>query len=549
VAACGGETGSGRDADTSDGADGSDTPDASDVRDDDAPDDTRDDDARDSDAPDSDARDARDDDTLDGDTADDVVGPGAFSLAHVLEVSLDMEPAEWDALRAETRVLFDILGPNCQAGPAPDVFNWREADVVIDGRRLERIGVRKKGFLGSLDTDRPSLRLELDEYVSGQELDGLERLVLNNGRQDPGRLRQCLAYHVFAKAGVPAPRCAFAHVRVNGVDKGLYVHVEAVKKPFIRLIAALDAALDLDAFMTFWATEVVVSHWDGYAGNTNNFFVYAPPGADRRLRFIPWGTDGTFLQQDPEASPALLATGALAERLIRHPVGRARFIAKVREVLADAWSEVELVDLIARWDALTFGAREAGNGEPGSEDIAALKVFVAGRRRALEAALDTLPPAGPPLRDAVCAEPAGTVAVTFETRWGTLDLDNLFLTGSGTFTVTSEVLPPLVIGMVGAKAGVPADMSLGTAQIIVAGQVVGAGFLVVFLDLPRPLAPGTSALGGAAQGTLYYLTPEGAGQFIGFLGDGDLVLDAAGEVPTAPGNRIAGRFTATLYAL
>ncbi|MBL8786033.1 MAG: hypothetical protein JNJ59_14130, partial [Deltaproteobacteria bacterium] len=91
-----------------------------------------------------------------------------------------------------------------------------------------------------------------------------------------------------------------------------------------------------------------------------------------------------------EASPALLATGALAERRIRHPVGR-------------------------------------------------------------------------------------TVAVTFDTRWGTLDLDNLFRTGSGTFTVTSEVLPPLVIGMVGAKAGVPADMSLGTAQIIVAGQVVGAG--------------------------------------------------------------------------
>ncbi|MBL8786034.1 MAG: hypothetical protein JNJ59_14135 [Deltaproteobacteria bacterium] len=41
VAACGGETRSGTDADTSDGADGSDTPDASDVRDDDAPDDTR----------------------------------------------------------------------------------------------------------------------------------------------------------------------------------------------------------------------------------------------------------------------------------------------------------------------------------------------------------------------------------------------------------------------------------------------------------------------------------------------------------------------------
>jgi len=550
----------------------------------------------------SDVSDAADEEVEAGDVAEG--GPGDFDPDHLVEVDLELPAAEWDALRSETRALFDILGPSCQAGPAPDVFHWREADVVIDGRRLERVGVRKKGFLGSLDTERPSLRIELDEYVPGQELDGLERLVLNNGRQDPGRLRQCLAYHVFRKAGVPTPRCAFAHVRVNGVDKGLYVHVEAVKKAFIRehfgvdaaagevwegqlsdfrpgwlatfdpklgdletadttpleavvtalaapddtLIAALDAALDLDAFFTFWAAEVLVAHWDGYAGNTNNFFVYAPPGDDRRLRFIPWGTDGTFVQQDPAASPAMLATGALAERLLRHPVGRQRFVARVRELLTSAWSEVELIDLIARWDALTFGAREAGSGEAGSNDVAALKVFVAGRRAALEAALDTLPPAGPPLREAVCAKPAGTLSVTFETRWGTLPIDNLFLTGRGTFTVTSDVLPPIVISAVGAKAGVPEDGPPGTAQIIVAGQVAGAGFLVVLLDVPRPLAPSVWPLGENAQGTVYYLTPDGAGQFIGFLGDADLVLESAGEAPGDPGNFIAGHFDATLYA-
>ena len=46
--------------------------------------------------------------------------------------------------------------------------------------------------------------------------------------------RQCLAYDFFAAVGIPAPRCNFAHVHVNGVDMGLYVNVESIKKPFIR---------------------------------------------------------------------------------------------------------------------------------------------------------------------------------------------------------------------------------------------------------------------------------------------------------------------------
>ena len=67
----------------------------------------------------------------------------------------------------------------------------------LDGEIVEEVGVRKKGFLGSMDTERPSLKIKFGEYVEGQELQGLKRMTLNNSRQDPSLLRQCLAYGLF----------------------------------------------------------------------------------------------------------------------------------------------------------------------------------------------------------------------------------------------------------------------------------------------------------------------------------------------------------------
>src|SRR5690606_12426430 len=94
------------------------------------------------------------------------------------------------------------------------------ARVTIDGAVIDNVGVRKKGFLGSLLMGRPSLKLRLDELVPGQRHAGLDRLTLNNNRQDGSRIRQCLAYARFRAAGVPAPRCNFARVTVNGESLG-----------------------------------------------------------------------------------------------------------------------------------------------------------------------------------------------------------------------------------------------------------------------------------------------------------------------------------------
>jgi len=83
-------------------------------------------------------------------------------------------------------------------------------------------------------SDLPALKVKLDKYVAGQEVAGYADLILNNSVQDPTYLRQCLGYALFEAAGIPSPRCGFAHVRVNGEDLGVYVLVESVDKAFLR---------------------------------------------------------------------------------------------------------------------------------------------------------------------------------------------------------------------------------------------------------------------------------------------------------------------------
>ena len=166
------------------------------------------------------------------DAGPDLTGP-LFAPDHVLDVRIDVAPADWDLIRHQNRTISDLLGA-CLMAPFVSPFTYVEATVTIDGQRLERVGLRKKGFLGSLDDDKPSLRLKLDEYVDDQQLAGLSSLTFNNSKQDPSYVRQCLTYRTFAAAGVPAPRCNFAHVRVGGADLGVFVHVENVGKPFLR---------------------------------------------------------------------------------------------------------------------------------------------------------------------------------------------------------------------------------------------------------------------------------------------------------------------------
>jgi hypothetical protein len=310
-----------------------------------------------------------------------------FDLGRVLNIAIEIAPEDWDTLRQQTRTLEDVVAEIERYGlsrPFADIYTWFPATVTVDGETRSGVGVRKKGFVGSQSETKPALKLRFDKYVDGQALGGvMERMTLNNSVQDPSLINTCLGHQVFAAAGVPTPRCSFATVSVNGRNLGLYVHVEEIKAPFLARhfastggnlyegtvsdftpeyrgtiekktnededdwsdvdavvaalqdpsdagLAALAEVVDLDRFLTFWAVEVLVGHWDGYTGNRNNYRFYAEPGG--RFVFMPWGVDDAFhLKDDPNPfdgisnpPPSVLALTAIPNRFYHDDEWRAR---------------------------------------------------------------------------------------------------------------------------------------------------------------------------------------------------------------------------------
>lgn len=423
----------------------------------------------------------------DGEPTDAVYG-----LDHLLRVELELPADDWDTLRDQSRSIEEMLMvEGCQDQPFESPFTWFEARATIDGEVFERIDVRKKGFVGSLSEEKPGLKLDLAEYVDGATFEGARRLTLNNSVSDASFVRQCLAYSTFTDVGLPASRCSLAQVTVNGEDLGIYVNVEPIKKPMLRrhfdsdegnlyegtlsdfregwtgtlekktnededdwsdvealvdavqadedeLLEALDAVVDLDQFFRFWATEVLVQHGDGYAGNTNNFYVYADP-SDGRFRFLPWGVDmtlGVWEEGDEEvadewAAVSIYASSVLPWRLYNHPEGRERYEQALQDVLSEGWDEDRLLDRLDTMAALIEPELSGTEWAAVEARIEGVGRLVEGRRGTLEQALeDGLPDWPWEPRDSYCFVPTGVVDVSFSTTWGTIETADPFSTGS-----------------------------------------------------------------------------------------------------------------------
>ena len=323
--------------------------------------------------------------------------PSLFARQHLLRVDITLPEEDWTALRMQTRSMATAL--SLQPGPTP--FSYFRGDITVNGTKLSSVGIRKKGFIGSLDNVRPSLKIKLNHFDDGtRTLEGMDRLTLNNNRQDRSLASQYLSYHLFHQAGVPAPRCNLAVVTVNGENLGIYSHVEAVRRPFVdrhfgttagavfegtltdffadrlerfdnkgnkkwsqtkgreilrQLCDALetetpetdkqlDELIDVYEFLKFWAVESLIGFWDGYSGNQNNFFVYLRE--DAKIRFIPWGVDSAFSNRRfgsrSNGYQSVFAKGLLANRFNRNPAIREMYQLVLEIVLDEAWDEEAL---------------------------------------------------------------------------------------------------------------------------------------------------------------------------------------------------------------
>jgi len=251
------------------------------------------------------------------------------------------------------------------------------------GERLVDVGLKLKGAAGSFQEldGKPAFTLNVDKFLKKQRFHDLEKFHLNNSVQDESLASEWLCQSIAAEIGLPAPRVTHARLWLNDRDLGLYVLKEGFDQRFLarhfhpatgnlydggfcqeidvdlekdcglgpsdhadlhQLVAAcktedpderrrlVEAILDVPAFRTFMAFELMIAHWDGYSPAVNNYRIYFSP-QDGRARFLPHGMDQTF--GDPNF-PVFAQHGALVARAVRGDDGwNAAFRERVAQLL------------------------------------------------------------------------------------------------------------------------------------------------------------------------------------------------------------------------
>ncbi len=336
-----------------------------------------------------------------GSSAKELTLDDIFPTDRIIDVQITVPKRDWDTIRSQSRDLRTALGASRQFKPMESPYTYVEASVSIDGVVFPKVGLRKKGFIGSLSHTRPSLKIKLNHIDKEGGIEGLTNLTLNNNKQDTSLMSQFLGYALFNAIGSPASRCAYAKVTVNGENLGIYAHVETVRKPLLErafgnsdgplyegtvvdfyegwensfehkrgddtrgrahinaLIdlladpkvteADIGELVDLESFYRFWAAESLVGFWDGYSGNKNNFFVYLNP-EDNKFYFIPWGMDSIFTKMsklefmnDARAPISVKTQGLIAYQLYQFETGRQRYAEALTEILDKHWDSTKLL--------------------------------------------------------------------------------------------------------------------------------------------------------------------------------------------------------------
>jgi len=365
-----------------------------------------------------------------------------FSTDKVLMVEITVARADWDKIRNQKRNFFTALSANRRNAEAVESpYTYVNASVKIGGVEFPQVGIRKKGFLGSLNSERPSLKVKLHHVDKKASLNGLSMLTFNNNQQDVSLMSQAMGYALYNAAGSPAPRCGYAKVIVNGKNLGIYAHVESMKKPMLRrefgndrgtlyegtvmdffdgwdmgferkfgkdkigrekirqLTEVLDSKdlpdvekaigefVDLDSFYTFWAVESLIGFWDGYAANANNFFVYLNPRTEK-FHFMPWGLDCGFekyskIEFNRRAPLSVKTKGRVAYRLYQEESCRKRFRRTLLGLMSRHWDEDKMLAEIDRREVLLKPHLERSQAR--KFGLRNIRNFITNRRKELQA--------------------------------------------------------------------------------------------------------------------------------------------------------------------
>ena len=219
---------------------------------------------------------------------------------------------------------------------------------------IENVGFRVRGNT-SRDAYKKSFKISFNEYTQGEKFKGLEKMNLIGQHNDPSLLRSWMSLTMLTNNNLISPRCSYIKFYINGQYKGVYLNVEHIDDEFlqsrfidddygnmykckwgadlnyigfnqsdyydiydlktneitndysdlIQFIQTLNSIsyedfpcfieehFEVDMYLKTLAIEMIIGHWDGYAFNKNNYYLYQRP-SNSKFVFIEYDMDNTF---------------------------------------------------------------------------------------------------------------------------------------------------------------------------------------------------------------------------------------------------------------
>ncbi len=153
--------------------------------------------------------------------------PEIFDPGQVLTLHLEMDDADWQTIQDDETLSIEV-----------------EAMFWTDGEDPILVSVRRKSadpLMEAPDYTKVSLKIDINEYVSGQEWHDLKKLSLENG-DDQDVVSEGLAWYLHRVASgpegydyeYPAALASWVVLYINDVNTGVYVSVEQRDKRFLQ---------------------------------------------------------------------------------------------------------------------------------------------------------------------------------------------------------------------------------------------------------------------------------------------------------------------------